>query len=169
MYHVHGAVLDAQGASNALIRINLHHALRGPRDGIHRAHLHAVGIFTLAAHHRQMVQVFAFVADIQPGAPGVESAGERKAACQLADAASGAFVKMGMDKRGDSSLLFGNFGYEISHIMYYVNVFLPGIKMYNRWRNGSFRNPRLFLDSGGNRKAGPQDPQVSYTADPSPR
>jgi len=88
-----------------LIRINLHHTLRVPRDGIHRAHLHAVGIFTLAAHHRQMIQVFAFVADIQPGPPGVESTGEGKAACQLADAASDAFVKMGMDKRGDGCLL----------------------------------------------------------------
>lgn len=107
MYHVHGAVLDAQGTSNALFRINLHHPLCGPRDGPHRACLHAVGIFTLAAHHRQMIQVFPFVADIQPGTPGVESAGERKAACQLADAASGAFVKMGMDKRSDGCLLFG--------------------------------------------------------------
>jgi hypothetical protein len=106
VHHVHWAVLDTQGASNALICINLHHTLRVPRDGIHRAHLHAVGIFTLAAHHRQMIQVFAFVADIQPGPPGVEPAGEGYAACQLADAAANAFVKMGMDKKNDGRLLF---------------------------------------------------------------
>lgn len=107
MHHVHRAVLDTQGASNALFRINLHHTLCGPGDGTHGAYLHAVSIFALAAHHRQMIQVFAFVADIQPGPPGVESAGESKAAGQLADAAASAFVKMGMDKRNDGCLLFG--------------------------------------------------------------
>ena len=106
MYHVHRTVLDTQGASDALFRIDLHHALCGPGDGTHRAHLHAVSIFTLAAHNRQMIQVFVFVADIQPGPPGIESAGGSKAACQLADAASSAFVKMGMDKRDDGCLLF---------------------------------------------------------------
>ena len=49
--------------------------------------------------------MFFFVADFQSGPPGIESAGEGKAACQLADAASSAFVKMGMDKRNDAFLL----------------------------------------------------------------
>jgi hypothetical protein len=118
VYHVHGAVLDTQGAPDAFFSINLYNAVCIPCNGIDRAYLHAIGIFALAAHHGHMKKVLVFMADIQPGAPGIVSPGQIHAACQLTDAAPGAFVKMGMDKRIDGRLLvYGNFMTGKYHIL----------------------------------------------------
>jgi hypothetical protein len=106
VYHVHGAVFAAQAASDASFRVNRHDTVPDLCDGTHGAYLHAVSIFTLAAHHGQMIEVFGFREDGQPGPPGIVSAGHGLAACQLTDAAPRAFVKMDMDKGVDGGLSF---------------------------------------------------------------
>jgi hypothetical protein len=129
MYHGHGAVFAAQAASDACFCIDGHDAVRCLCDGTHRADLHAVSIVTLAAHHGQVIQVFGFRVDGQPGPPGIVSAGHGQAACQLTDAAPGASVKKDMDESVDGGFSFQFNGSrimineKITHIMYYVKIF----------------------------------------------
>jgi hypothetical protein len=106
VYHVHGAVFAAQTASDARVRVDGHDTVPGLCDGTHGTHLHAVGIFTLAAHHGQVIQVLCFRVDGQPGPSGIVPAGHGQAACQLTDPAPGASVKMDMDKGVDGALSF---------------------------------------------------------------
>ena len=96
--HLNGAVLGAEPAANASFLINYHNSLVGSLNGLGRADIHAIGIFALVADHGEVIEVFAFVLDDQAGQAGIVSAKQGKGTGQLADAASGAFVKMGLDK-----------------------------------------------------------------------
>lgn len=101
--HLNGAVLGAEPAADALLFINHHRSLVGSLNGFGRADIHAIGIFALVADHGDMIKVLPFVLDDQTGQAGIVSVKQGKGAGQLADAASGAFVKVGMNTAFDGS------------------------------------------------------------------
>jgi hypothetical protein len=104
--HIYGAVLGTEPTANASVLINLNNALIRPLNGLDRADIHAIGIFALVADHRDMIQVFLFLLNPQPGQSRIVSLKQVKGTCQLAYAASGAFVKICMNKRFNDTTLF---------------------------------------------------------------
>lgn len=96
--HLNGAILGAEPAADAAFWINDHNARVGSVDGLGRADIQAIGIFTVVAHHWEMVKILVFMKDHQAGQSGIVSLEQGKGTGQPADAASGTFVKVSMDK-----------------------------------------------------------------------
>jgi hypothetical protein len=102
--HPHGAVFDTQTAADTFIRVDEDNAAIPSPNGVGRAYIHAIGIFTLITDHRHMIEVFIFVKDQKAGPPGVISSDQVHAAGQLADAAACTFVKVCVNKGFDGFL-----------------------------------------------------------------
>jgi hypothetical protein len=67
-------------------------------DRVHRAHIGAIGVLALIADRREMVEIFARVADVQQGRMGIVAPVKALGTRQLAQPASGTDVEIGFDK-----------------------------------------------------------------------
>ena len=105
LYHADGAVFHTQTASDTSFGINADNTFISSCYGPGRADIHAIGIFTLIADHRNVIKIFFPGPDGQSGPSWIVSACQIHAAGKLAEAASGTLVKVGMNKRFYNVLL----------------------------------------------------------------
>ena len=122
-----GTVFCTKPTGYAFVRVNGHDSGRIPFNGPGRAGIHTIGVFTLVADNGDMIQGLLFMENDQPGKPGVVSTKKIHRTGKLADAATRAFIKIGMDEIADNALrlmVLAFYKKRISHITYYVNSFV---------------------------------------------